>query len=193
MGNNRHAGFPTKIGGLVRQDTARKHPREVGPTLDTDLLQEMWFEAFEKTGTATMLVVGNSMRPSILKGDRVVVSTLSEEDSVRAGDVVLLRLENALVVHRILWRAGRKDERRYRQKGDAALISSVVGADAILGKVVGVRQDGGMRRLDAGRWVSGGALLWATVCVTDLLYRGGRLLRQPLRGNALRAPGLLLR
>jgi len=154
-----------------------------------DLVEEMWLEALERRGTATMLVVGDSMRPYILRGDRVVVSAVPDADGVRAGDVVLLRIEKALVVHRILRRIGAGRKLRFRQKGDATLESSVVGSDAVLAKVVRIEhQDGDARPVEPG-WSSERLLLWAAVCTTDLLYRSGHLVKRKLRALPGVRPG----
>ncbi len=148
--------------------------------IDVSLIEEMWLEALGKRGSATLLIVGDSMQPFILRGDRVVVSAVQEAASVSGGDVVLLRIENALVVHRILRRFRHRGRLCFRQKGDAALQSSVVDADAVLGKVIGIERDGGIRTLDGLSWTYYRPLLWVTVWTTDLLYRFGRLIKQGL-------------
>lgn len=88
----------------------------------------------ERLGTLRLSVRGNSMAPTLLPGDQVLVDT-SQEFGV--GDIVVAALaEGAYVVHRVVSVDKRLD--RITTRGDANLTGQVevFGREDILGRVV---------------------------------------------------------
>ncbi|OQW94757.1 MAG: hypothetical protein BWK77_08680, partial [Verrucomicrobia bacterium A1] len=90
---------------------------------------------------------GRSMLPLIR--DRSLVShiPISAED-VRPGDVIVFRLADRLVAHRVIGRKSEEGRVRFRQKGDHEFATSWIGADALVGRAVSARRGADQRRLD---------------------------------------------
>jgi hypothetical protein len=94
---------------------------------------------------------GESMYPSIRDGESIAVGPVRAESIVR-GDVLLCRLGERLLAHRVVSVAGCGRERILRLRGDAKRdCDAPVTAADVIGRVMSVRRDGRSVRL-AGPW-----------------------------------------
>jgi hypothetical protein len=99
-------------------------------------------------------VLGESMRPTLLPGDRITLAP-TETRNLRVGSLVACRGAGSLVVHRFL---GFLPDGYLKTAGDAVNHRDApVPPDALLGVVVGVERDGKTfsprtGRLEALRW-----------------------------------------
>lgn len=99
-----------------------------------DLLGDLLRDGY----AARFAVEGNSMRPTICPGDRLHVVAVPPE-TVRSGDVVVLRVEHGLLVHRIV----RVDVSGITTRGDNERYAyPTVPASAVVGKVLHAERNG---------------------------------------------------
>jgi polysaccharide biosynthesis/export protein len=123
-------------------------------------------------------VTGDSMRPTLLPGDRVIAAPFL--GLPRPGQIVLARMSAGLVAHRLA-RVDLVDGRRvYRLQGEASdAFDAAAPREALLGRVVAVLRQGERLAIDEGP----GTLLRV---VARLAWRRGR------RGLARRAAMFLV-
>ena len=125
---------------------------------------ELWSEKRARTQS---VISGDSMAPSIRDGDTVVIE--HGDGRPRIGDVVVVRREGAIVVHRLIHRDVQGGHERFLTRGDRCRgIDPPVRRDQIVGKVVEVRSEERLLRLDS-RWWRGSSFLLAR-----LFYLSGR-------------------
>ncbi|OYT69977.1 MAG: hypothetical protein CFK52_12380 [Chloracidobacterium sp. CP2_5A] len=80
---------------------------------------------------------GRSMEPTIADGAVIVVEPLAEDAPIQVGDVVLARIGNRLIAHRVFAVEGDGQKARLRLRGDAQPSrEDVVDRSAALGRVV---------------------------------------------------------
>ena len=103
------------------------------------VLNELWEELLEKEGTRWGMVISDSMRPMITRGERVLVERVPPE-KIRFGDIVVYKSNSILVTHRVLGKHRQKGICYFLEKGDALLQTSLVPADKIIGRVNAVRR-----------------------------------------------------
>jgi len=99
-----------------------------------------------------ILVVGDSMAPLLLDGDRLRVSHVIGH--VRRGDVLVFRRQGVLVAHRVL-RSRREGARVvFLTKGDGVPSPDrpPVEEEQLVGRVVGLDRDGRYVALDRPKW-----------------------------------------
>jgi len=90
---------------------------------------------------------GTSMYPTIRDGEAITIASVSTNDIVR-GDVLLCRHKTRMVAHRVVSVATRGTERFFELRGDSkASCDTPVGADAVVGRIIGVRRNGRLVRL----------------------------------------------
>ncbi len=151
--------------------------------------------------SGAMRVQGVSMRPTLEPG--AILRVDFAPDRVRFGDLVIVRREGFLVVHRLVSLAGRgRPGGRLRTRGDGRLeLDAAFDAARVVGRVTGVLRAGTWRSLEGAgprayaRCVAAHDLLWAAAGaaagrVERLLARAGVGLE--LRGWVRRADRLLL-
>jgi len=96
--------------------------------------------ALEWEGTLWFGVEGDSMKPFLRSGDRVLVQTCSI-DALQCGDLVLFTKGEALCLHRVMARITRGGHRGLRTKGDGcARWDQPVPADSIVGKGIALER-----------------------------------------------------
>lgn len=111
-------------------------------------------EVLEKGKPVKLEVQGESMRPTLLPGDRITLAPVRYAD-LRYGCLIAYRAEEKLVVHRFL---GTLQGGWLRTAGDAVdHRDAPVNPDLLLGRVVGVEREGRTflprsGRLEALRW-----------------------------------------
>lgn len=114
-----------------------------------------------------MRVQGASMRPTLEPG--AVLQVDFAPARLRFGDLVIVRREGFLVVHRLVSRAGRaRPGRKLRTRGDGRLeLDPAFDAARVVGRVTGVLREGGWRSLEGvgprayARCIAAHDLLWA--------------------------------
>lgn len=111
------------------------------------LLIELLDEALEKGWEPSLRVASGSMQPLIQPGDRVTVKH-ADVDQVKFGDIIVFRLQEVLVVHRVIGRLRIDGRTFFLQKGDSNLAASPVPSDDVLARVVAIGKAGKTFRLD---------------------------------------------
>jgi len=90
---------------------------------------------------------GTSMYPTIRDGEAITIASIAAADVVR-GDVLLCRHEGRMLAHRVVEVTTRGADRFFELRGDSkAACDTLVSADAVVGRIVGVRRNGRLRRL----------------------------------------------
>lgn len=71
-----------------------------------------------------MVIRGNSMWPFLRHGQEITVRKLKENESCRIGDIVVIKIRNFFLIHRVLLRKKTKDGGGYEYftKGDRRLV-----------------------------------------------------------------------
>ena len=121
----------------------------------------------EGAGAVWLPVSGESMRPTLLDGDRVCIEPFSRPP--RFGDLLLFRQADYLAIHRCLGPArGAGPGGPFRARGDGRLrLDPPVAREAVLGRAIAVDGRRGMRSLEGtgargyARAVAFHALAWA--------------------------------
>lgn len=122
---------------------------------------EIWAE---RGAQSWLSIDGNSMRPLIHDGDRVLVQHGTA--AIRRGDVIVFHHGEGLAAHRVLRVSQREAVSDFLTKGDnAPRPDPSLRADRVLGRVLAVQRDGKYLRLDTaaarllGQVVAAGTLL----------------------------------
>jgi len=122
------------------------------------LLLDLTTELLRQGTTVRFRPSGRSMYPSIREGELVTVEPVVASE-VTLGDIVLYRSERGLIAHRVVGSSPSQSSAlspHYILQGDSSLCcDEPVGAERILGRVVGVERDGRSVAL-----ASRGAKLW---------------------------------
>lgn len=116
-----------------------------------DVLAELCRAEIARSGSATFVTRGSSMRPLIRPGDTLHLAAVRAAD-VRRADILAFAREGRLVAHRVLRvLAGSGNEPEFLLKGDASLrADGVVTAADVVGRVVARSRGGGVRSLERG-------------------------------------------
>src|SRR5438132_4971993 len=84
---------------------------------------------------------GTSMYPTIRDGEAITIAPISV-DAVVPGDVLLCRHDTRLLAHRVVGVTTRDIGLFFELRGDSKASSDApVGADAVVGRVIGVRRN----------------------------------------------------
>ena len=125
------------------------------------VLLDLTAELLSRGTTVRFRPSGRSMYPSIREGELITVEPVAPRD-VKLADIVLYRSERGLIAHRVVGSSPTQSSvlsPHYFLRGDASLsCDQPVGAEQILGRVVGVERDGHSVAL-----ASRGAKLWHRV------------------------------
>lgn len=85
---------------------------------------------------------GISMHPTIRDGEAITIAAVRTDDVVR-GDVLLCRNRRRVLAHRVVGVTTCGSQRFFELRGDANDSCDMpIGADAVVGRVVGVRRNG---------------------------------------------------
>jgi signal peptidase I len=99
-------------------------------------------EALTNGTTVRFRAEGISMHPTIRDGDAIMIAPVVTDDVV-AGDILLCRRGNRVVAHRVVGVARDVTGRSFELRGDAnPSCDTPIGADAVVGRVIGVRRHG---------------------------------------------------
>jgi signal peptidase I len=133
---------------------------------------ELATEAIGRGMDTLFRTIGPSMEPLLERGDRGVVRSRNPED-LQPGDLVVYRLADVPVCHRVLRSWDEEGKRRLLTKGDGLFTRDApVHASQIIGQVIEVRKRGRVLRLDS----PGGRLLARMLLLHSLVtLLAGRL------------------
>jgi len=145
----------------------------LAPTLPAEAINQLFINLLREGYAIRCLAVGESMSPSIKKGDLLVVKTSALEEA-EIGEIVAFRRDESqsvLTTHRVIQK-GKENGRRYIiTKGDRNLYRDFpLSPQHVLGKVTGIERNGQvislespfyrlrgylMARLSLGLWILG--------------------------------------
>lgn len=83
-------------------------------------------------------VLSDSMKPMLLRGKNVKIKASSCRD-VRIGDIIVFRVNNSLITHRLLLRFSISEKIFLYQKGDAGGPGSWINQDQVVGLVCSIQ------------------------------------------------------
>jgi signal peptidase I len=99
-------------------------------------------EALTRGTVVRFRAEGISMHPTIRDGEAITIAPVVTDDVV-SGDVLLCRHGQRVLAHRVVAVTTCGTERFFELRGDAnASCDTPIGANAIVGRVVGVRRNG---------------------------------------------------
>ena len=138
---------------------------------------EFWSRAGQKHW---LPVAGSSMAPFLSDGDEVLVA--HQAGMLRRGDVVVIRQNERLLVHRVLVPARRGDLLPALTQGDHNRQPDppVVGS-TLLGRVCAVRRQGREQSIESARWRGVGWLIAAGQLALNQLNSSSGALATPRR------------
>lgn len=122
---------------------------------------------------------GQSMRPLISAGDRLVVRPCAP-DAVRVGDVLVFRYKGRLTGHRLIWKYRSGGRYLFWLRGDSSITVQRIGQGQLEGKVFSVVKPGRIVDLNGPAWRVLSPFL---VVIGPLVYAVCRVLR-PFRRRA---------
>lgn len=64
-------------------------------------------------------IMSNSMAPAFYRGDVVIIEKLEENQEIKIGDVIEYKLEQTMIIHRVIEIKEIDGEKKYKTKGDA--------------------------------------------------------------------------
>ena len=97
--------------------------------MNNELVSKVLSAILKSKGQAEITVMGISMNPTLLEGDKVIIKKSSE---YRIGDIIVFNYKNeGILIHRLL-----KYDGRYFCKGDNALRLEDIEYNQIIGKAV---------------------------------------------------------
>ena len=138
-------------------------------------------EVLSRQGNFTLKAFGASMLPALWPGDFAVIQSCRFEDA-QAGDIVLYSRAGRFYLHRVIGKASIGDNQELITRGDSMPAPDPpVHPDAVLGKVVQLRQAGGafapVRQLSMPERIVGRILGRFNFCMRLVLW--GHARRKP--------------
>jgi hypothetical protein len=94
---------------------------------------------------------GISMNPFIKEGMIIGVQYVPPE-TIRCGDIVVFKRSGKLVVHRVAEASSEGGKCYFVEKGEHPREGTIISEDDILGKVVEIKGESGIRSLEGGLW-----------------------------------------
>jgi len=113
------------------------------------VLKEMQDELFQKNGKGWFRIISGSMSPLIEIDDRVFIRKVNPPE-IRPGDIVLFKVDDVFVTHRVIQCFRQNGKAMILQKGDASNHTSLIPSETIIGKIKGIEKKG--RFLDLDSW-----------------------------------------
>ncbi len=146
----------------------------VAPILQAEAIRQLFINLLREGHVIRSLAVGNSMSPSIKKGELLIVKPIALEEA-EIGEIVAFRRDESqsvLTTHRVIQKGKERDQRYIITKGDRNPYRDLplVSSQEVLGKVVGIERKGRvisletpfrrlggylMARLSLGLWILG--------------------------------------
>jgi signal peptidase I len=114
------------------------------------LIKEIQDELFHREGCGWFKVISMSMYPLIEVNDRVLVKKLDAHE-LRSGDIILFKVDENFITHRIIRIIKREDRLFFYQKGDANKYASLLSPESIIGKVIAIEKKGNLLEFKSRR------------------------------------------
>ena len=154
------------------------HHAVITMPLNADTILSLAIEQLAAGERVWLAFDGRSMLPTLSSSDKVLLAPLVGEP--QAGDVLLFRMGDRFVVHRLL----RHEGEEYVLRGDNNMGTERVPASALLGKVVSVkRKSGRLISTESRQWRClsrrAAAHQWIKATVSKWLGRNGRKRLRP--------------
>ncbi len=113
-------------------------------------------ELFQINGKGWFRIVSGSMSPLIEINDRVLVKKVNPSE-IRQKDIILFKVDDVLVTHRVVNLSRNDGKTMILQKGDASNHASLISTDKVMGKVKAIERKGKFLDLDSmqGRVING--------------------------------------
>jgi len=112
---------------------------------------------------------GDSMQPVFEEGWKARVQPLDYEE-IRYGDVVALSRRDIFIVHRVIGKFQRKGMYFFLEKGDNTPIPKTMPRDSIIGKVVEVFDENGIK-VDDKQWQQHNKILTLYSAIISFIYK----------------------
>ncbi len=144
LGQFRFATCDRAVQALANAHQSATVSAGVAQGMDPDIIRQveaLWLQGFGRWGSGWLTLLGVSMRPSLMPGDRVLVQRAGER-GLRPGDIGVFFNGQRIVVHRVMAALGSGAGRRYVESGDANSGWSVLPASAVVGRVTAVERGG---------------------------------------------------
>ena len=123
----------------------------LAPTLPAEAINQLFINLLREGYAIRCLAVGESMSPSIKKGDLLVVKPIAFEEA-EIGEIVAFRRDesqSALTTHRVIQKGKEHGHRYIITKGDRNLYRDFpLSPQHVLGKVVGIERKGQLISLE---------------------------------------------
>ena len=113
------------------------------------LIKELQDELFQKNGEGWFRIISGSMSPLIEGNDKVLVKKVNSFE-IEAKDIILFKVDDVFVTHRVANFSRNDGKTMILQKGDASNHASLIPSETIIGKVKGIEKKG--RFLDLDSW-----------------------------------------
>jgi len=146
----------------------------VAPILQAEAIRHLFINLLREGQVIRSLAVGNSMSPSIKKGELLIVKPIALEEA-DIGEIVAFRRDESqsvLTTHRVIQKGKERGQRYIITKGDRNPYRDLplVSSQEVLGKVTGIERIGQvislespfyrvrgylMARLSLGLWILG--------------------------------------
>ena len=138
-------------------------------------------EFWSRTGQTHWLpVAGSSMAPFLTAGDQVLVA--HQPGALRRGDVVVIRQNERLIVHRVLVPARPGDSLATLTQGDHnRQPDALVAGSLLLGRVCAVRRRGRAHSIESAGWRAVGSLIASAQMVLNPLSSASGVAAYPKR------------
>jgi hypothetical protein len=140
-------------------------------------VKEQFIEFWKERGTERIFEVrGTSMRPLIRDSDNLGVIPVRHAEELRIGDIALFQWPAGMVAHRIVGKFSKDNCTYLYEKGDTALLPTIISGEKIVGKVVRIYRPGSTIDLTRSFWLftnrSAGYYWHCLNAVFELFYAG---------------------
>ncbi|MBM4145946.1 MAG: signal peptidase I [Nitrospira sp.] len=115
-----------------------KNPRD-----KLSLIKKIQDELFHREGCGWFKIISRSMYPLIEVNDRVLVKKLDAHE-LRSGDIILFKVDDNFITHRIIKILKREGRLLFYQKGDANKCATLISPESIIGKVIAIEKNGNL-------------------------------------------------
>jgi len=113
------------------------------------IIKELQDELFHTEGKGWFKIVSGSMYPLIDINDRVLVKKIIPSE-VRLRDIILFKVDDVFVTHRVIKILRQNGKTLILQKGDASNHASMIDPEIIIGRVVTIQKKGRFLSLESG-------------------------------------------
>jgi signal peptidase I len=143
-------GEVRSIPGIQKRGCSLIFMDNKNPKDKLSLIKEMQGELFHREGCGWFKVISRSMYPLIEVNDRVLVKKLDAHE-LRSGDIILFKVDDNFIAHRIIRILKRDGRLLFCQKGDANRHASLLSPESIIGKVITIEKNGNLLEFKSRR------------------------------------------